>query len=262
MARKAAIIGRRLQPCAYRAAFAAGLTHRGWAVESVEVGAVMPTCDLVVGWGLRSGGPYYRAQRERGGRVVVLERGYVGDRMIWTSVSQGGGLNGYGNFVTPDDGGERWDRHHAGVMQPWQNRADGYVLIMGQVPGDMSLRHAGDINARYHDMRRGFEARGLKTKFRAHPGSAGLTHNPVPLATDLAGAKFTCCYNSNSGVDSVLAGIPCVTLDRGAMAYGVTGHTWDDPPTPDRSKWAHKLAWAQYLSEEMRSGFCQETLGL
>jgi hypothetical protein len=231
-------------------------------VSAIDPGTVLPTCDLVIGWGVRTGNPYYKSQRERGARVVVLERGYVGDRMRWTSVSQGGGLNGYGNFVVRDDGGKRWEQHHAHHMKPWQKRESGYVLIMGQIATDMSLRHAGDINARYHEMTREFAARGHRVKFRPHPGGSGRVYHNTPLATDLAGARFTCCFNSNSAVDSVLAGIPCVALDRGTMAYPVTGHSWDDPPMPDRTKWAHDLAWTQYQADEMRTGFCQEVIGI
>jgi hypothetical protein len=46
------------------------------------------------------------------------------------------------------------------------------------------------------------------------------------------------------------------------MAWDVTGHELEMPPTPDRTAWAHALAWKQWSREEMESGFCQEAIGL
>ena len=67
-------------------------------------------------------------------------------------------------------------------------------------------------------------------------------------------------FNSNTGVEGVLAGVPTVTMDEGAMAYPVTGHKLVDIVTPDRMAWAYALAWKQWRMEEMFSGVCWDVV--
>ena len=67
-------------------AFAEGLKRHGW---QVTVGTVPEPCDMLVLWGTRNR-QAIDAQERAGGEVCVLERGYVGDRFAWTSVSFGG----------------------------------------------------------------------------------------------------------------------------------------------------------------------------
>lgn len=237
-------------------AFKAGLERHGWRVE---MGEIYRPADLAVFWGVRRVGSI-ATQRNRGA-VCILERGYIGNRHEWTSVSFGGGLNGRGRFYGPFDDKSRWERNFAHLMKPWR-RSDGYALVLGQVPTDMSLvgtdgpkfwRHAQEELGR-----KGFEVR-----FRPHP----LADRRAPpkdgpsIEQDLAGARFAVAWNSNSTVDAVLAGVPSITMDEGAMAWPVTGHSLDEPPTPDREEWAHALAWKQWRLDEMKTGFCWESVG-
>ena len=60
--------------------------------------------------------------------------------------------------------------------------------------------------------------------------------------------------NSSIGVQCVLNGIPTITMDEGAMAWDVTGHTIADVCAPDREAWCHFLAWTQWTDEEIREG--------
>lgn len=212
--------------------------------------------DAVACWGWRHGARL----RARGfSRVFVLERGYVDDRFRWTSVGLNG-LNGRAKFAALDDGGERWNKHFAQLMRPWTCRPDGYALIMGQVPSDCAVR---DITfgawvrttARELMRTRPIE----RIKFRPHPMApnvrADVRSTLGALADDLSGAEIVVTYNSNSGVDAVLAGVPTVAMDPGSMAYSVTTHRIsDDPIRPDRTAWAHGLAWAQWLPHELESG--------
>lgn len=259
MPKRAAIMIRRQQNCPMRLAFGAGLERRGWQVENVSPGSELPDCELLVAWGTRIGHQYFNAHRARGGKVCVLERAYLGDRFHWTSVSFGGGLNGKGEFVTPNDP-RRFHQHFGHLLQPWHERTEGYVLVLGQIATDMSLAGAGDINEFYHSATFAFKAQGYSVLFRPHPGNSRT--RTTPLASTLSGALFTVSYNSNSSVDSVLAGVPSITMDRGAMAWDVTGHDFTVPPRPERQAWAERLAWCQYQPSEMASGFCHEVVGL
>jgi hypothetical protein len=82
------------------------------------------------------------------------------------------------------------------------------------------------------------------------------------LEADLSGAAIVVTWNSNSGLDAVINGVPTVTMDKGAMAWDVTGHSLGEvPPTPDRTAWCHALAWKQWSKGEMVSGECWEAVG-
>ena len=100
-------------------------------------------------------------------------------------------------------------------------------------------------------------------RFRPHPVAVqrGQHHN-VPravtseqsLADDLAGAAVVVTFNSNTGVDAVLAGKPTVTMDAGAMAWPVTDHVLGQHGEYDRESWAYRMAWKQWRDEEISSG--------
>jgi hypothetical protein len=214
---------------------------------------------LLIVWGVRRA-KEMALQKALGGQVVVVERGYIGDRFQWSSVSFGGGLNGRGNYYGPFDDGSRWEAHFAGLMKPWRVRDDGRPLLLKQIPGDMSLKGA-DIETFYRNVKKAFP----KHIRREHPRTTpahGARHADglLSLQEDLARARFAITWNSNSAVDSVLAGVPAIAMDRGSMAWSVTGHRLAAPPAPDRTAWAHALAWKQWRMDEIASGYCWEVI--
>jgi len=218
-------------------------------------------CDLLVLWGTRRQHEI-DAQRQRGGEVIILERGYLGDRYAWTSVSFGGGLNGRGIFKGPLGSPEKWNKYfgHTGIMRPWRSKPDGYALILGQIPGDMSVRGV-NLDRFYCQASDAFKG-SMKVILRQHPRTTPLkglqAHNEglASLQRALEGARLAVTWNSNAGVEAVLAGVPTITMDQGAMAWEVTGHALRMPPTPDRTPWAHALANKQFLISEFESGEC------
>jgi hypothetical protein len=246
-------------------AFVEGLKKRGWQA-SLESNA--GRCDLLVLWSVRNR-PAIASQLAAGGEVCILERGYVGDRFSYTSVSFGGGLNGRAEFRGPAGDPSRWNKHFAPFMKPWRRNDDGYALIMGQVPGDSSIQDV-DIESWYSQTAKACQNVGMDVRFRCHPlagkrgGSraAGIKWIDGSLDDAARGARVVITYNSNSGVDAAMAGVPVVTMDRGAMAWPVAGHQVDEIIMPDREPWAHWLAWTQWSRDEMASGECLETIGL
>lgn len=209
-----------------------------------------PPCDAAVVWGWRLGQRF----RMLGHNVLVMERGYVGDRFYWTSLGWNG-LNGRAVFPEP----QHAERKLPVAMVPWREKPGGYALIMGQVLSDMAVRNVNLLRWCKQVMTY-FQERGWAVRFRPHP-RASYTRLRIPasttgsLAEDLEGAAFVVTWNSNSGVDAVMAGVPTIAMDLGSMAWEVASHTLTDPITmPDRTGWANRLAWKQWSPDELESG--------
>ena len=243
-------------------AFAAGLRRHGWETEITEQAH---RADLLVVWGVRRREEITN-QRLRGGEVCVLERGYLGDRFRWTSVSFGGGLNGRAEFRGRQDDPARFNDHFRPLLRPWSDRA-GYALLIGQVPGDMSLAGAGgDLQGWYRETTAALKARGWAVRYRPHPQAVGrglpcpIPQGAQPIGGTLQqafdGAGLVVTFNSNTAVESVLAGVPTIAVDEGSMAWPVTGRALDEVVRPDREAWATALAWKQWTLDEIRTGDC------
>lgn len=238
---------------AHQAAISAGMRANG--IEPVAITAGEPDTKHVACWGWRLG----RALRERGHEVLVMERGYLGDRFAWSSLAWNG-LNGRGLFPRVDATPDRFHKHFS--MKPWKKQGD-YALILGQVPGDASLQGI-DLAPWYQIAAAAArDAYGLPVHFRPHPnvqarGWSQSVRGCVTSAGDLndalSGADVAITWNSNAAVDAVLAGVPTVTADAGSMAWSVTSHQIGARIMPCRDAWAHELAWKQWSVDEIASG--------
>lgn len=244
----------------HQQAMAEGLRAMGHEPVLIHYARQCTTKHVVV-WGWRNGKPL----RERGHEVLVMERGYIGDRFKHTSLGWNG-LNGHATFPTyEDDKGKRF-AEHGGRLLPWNSMGGESVLILGQVPTDMSLQ-GKDLMPWYETMVKQIDAIGLEPVFRPHPDLArkgirqvvkGATPSTGTLDDALANAMFTICYNSNSSVDSVLAGVPCVIGNKGSMATPMCHLIEDRLVLPVgfqagcvREGWANQLAFKQWTVEEI-----------
>lgn len=215
----------------------------------------------VAAWGWRM--PHLMPKHD----LLVMEHGYIGDRRKYTSLGWNG-LNNYATFPEyPDDGGKRF-REHGGILKPWKVAGD-YILILGQVKGDSSLK-GKDIAPWYQRMaKEAHEHYGLSVYFRPHPVSQrrkgyesirGLNNLGGTLDEAIAGALFTIAYNSNSCLDSVMMGTPCYAGDKGTMAWDLCMKENAPIITPARESVVHKIAWTQFTIEEIASGWPLERL--
>lgn len=241
-----------------------GMTKCGDEVECITHIKQAETADAMLCWGWRN------ARRFRhdhpGISVLVMERGYVGDRHYWTSLGWNG-LNGRAVFpkARETDCVARYVKEF-GQLAPWYPRIprmalNAYALILGQVQSDQACVNV-NLAYQYRAWAHLLHTAGWRVKFRQHPkalrqpsGLPTASYARGTLAEDLAGAAFTVSWNSNSSVDSVLAGVPSVTLDEGAMAWAVTSHDLRNPVTmPSRTEWAAQLAWCQWQPSELSDG--------
>jgi hypothetical protein len=202
------------------------------------------TPDFAVIWGAPSKQPHVCRESPR---VLVMERGHLPDRMQYASLGWDG-LARRGRYPTAADGGARWRERWGHLMQPWTAHA-GYALLIGQVPGDAAVR-ALDLDLWVKQQTAMLRHAGWQVRFRPHP----MVRPSRSLAEDLAGAALCVTYNSTTGVESVLAGVPTVTLDEGAMAWPVAGHDLHQVVRPHRDAWAHDLAFTSWSLDEIAAG--------
>ena len=250
---------------AHARALQAGLKRHGILASITHSHEAVRT-DAVACWGWRRGA-FHRAA---GRNVLVMERGYLGDRFAWSSLGWNG-LNGRARFGEPQDNGERFQQNFGHLVQPW-NPAGNYVLLIGQVPGDAALGGRCLLNWYAEQAERCRRLYGLPVRFRAHPLAArrgGKADVPGTVAIHgelhdaLAGAALVVTFNSNTGVESLLAGKPTVAVDDGSMVWGLASPTL--PPSPDLSEPPRlarfqRMAWCQFTLPEFESGFAWEVV--
>ena len=201
-----------------------------------------------------------------------MERAYIGERHHWVSLGYDG-LNGRADFCNQDiTSSKRWDKYFLDYIKPQRTYKNGYALVIGQVPGDASHKHI-NINKWYETTIRSLNKKGVPVVFRAHPlarqnnvwqPAADLQFkydkNPS-LEASLKGARCCVTFSSNSGVISMLEGVPTVAYDEGSMVYNIAENDLNNiDNTPDRTDWARKLAYCQWLPAELESGEAWEHL--
>lgn len=175
---------------------------------------------------------------ESSGRYLLVDRASVGDPDYVQLVWDGHGRRG--NHCVPEKRGDRWKRMGVKV-HPWTTSGH-RVLLCGQTA--TWSPHYSCLDQWYGTVR--------ATHFRKHP--AGNNPTGLPNQSDWADVGRVLTLNSSVGVESVLMGIPTVTMDEGAMAWDVTSHDPDESITPDRRRWMRWLAWTQWRHDEIEAG--------
>lgn len=237
-------------------AMAEGMQRHGLEIERYDGTRPPAKRDFVLTWGWRRA--LYAMKAGETGPFLIMERGYLGDRInTWTSAGWDG-LNGRARFPKVDDA-SRFGRYFQ--LAPWKAGGD-YALLVGQVKGDTALIGV-DIEGWYRETARKLIESGWKVRFRQHPREIALGYplTVVPgterstgtLEEDLAGAAMAVTYSSNTGTDAVMAGVPVHAEDEGSMVWPVASHDLS-VTRPDRRAHMAGLAWCQWQYEELASG--------
>jgi len=228
-------------------------------------------CDLLVTWGLRN------IDRFEGmySNFLLIEAAYLQPRIdekswpLWYSLGFNG-LNGRGTYLNEDKDSYRFNKHFDdGRVRPYRDEGE-FILVAMQVPGDASLRHyKGSYDSIIKEIEKATET---PVKVRPHPKGTfsiedrtKLVSNQVPLERQLNLVKALVTINSNSGVDSLVYGVPVLNLDPGSMCWELAMKSYSElnnPPKPDRTQWLNNLAWCQWLPEEVAAGEAWEHLKL
>lgn len=223
--------------------------------------------DVAVIWGHRDEG-LHRMQLESGSHYLVLERGHVGDRRAASSMGWDG-LGRHGRYPTCNDDGARWRRLYGDLMAPWNHFGE-CVTVFGQVAGDASIKGIDFCQWAQHAVDMALKTFDKPVLYRPHPLSVrnganwcpdGASLSVISLEEDLARASVAITFNSTSGVNAVLAGVPTICADKGAMAWPVSSHNIvRNVETPGREQWAHDLAWCQWTNDEIADGIAWDAV--
>lgn len=228
--------------------------------EASEVAVVMGVYKKNVPASFKRGNVIAR-QKESGGRVLVLETGYINRgagpqnhyALGWD------GLNGRADFR---NAGSPPDRAEKLGIELKERRYGSEVILCGQVPWDASV----DFSDHQSWLRQSAGALldwGYKVVFRPHP-LAVLPNIPGcsysvggALVNALHDAHCVVTFNSNSGVEAAIDGVPVIAVDQGAMVWPIANHSLmavQQPMLPNRQQWLNDIAYAQWTPDEMRSG--------
>ena len=198
-------------------------------------------------------------EKHKGKRLLVIESAFVRRGEYWQV--GWGGQAGHADFNYNGQSLDRWEKLNMEV-QPWQIR-NGPIVVCGQVPRDTTIQDT-DHHKWCRDTVNFFRNHNIDVKFRPHPrDKRNIADYKIPpeyldlgkLPRTLSIAKCLVTYNSTSGVDGVIAGIPVVSMNMGSFAWEVSSHELLGPYiTPDRTRWLAKLGYAQWNIQEILSG--------
>lgn len=182
-----------------------------------------------------------------------------------------------GIFCNEPTDGERWEklRRELGLEIKGYRKHGSHLLLVGQVPGDASLRGLDvdkwlestviDLAAwsdrpiviRPHPLSGHAALNALARRLR----SRGLTNWEIrtagALSEALRNAWATITYSSGTAIDSLLMGVPALSMCPASMAWSVTDHELAKVEAPtlfDRRHWLDRLAHSQWAISEIESG--------
>ena len=207
-------------------------------------------------------GHVIKQQSMAGLRTVIIETGYInrgaGPRCHYAVGFDG--INGRADFRNENMPGDR-AKPFLHKLKPWREHGD-HIVLCGQVPWDASVQHIEFVKWAQETANIILGMSDRDIVYRSHP----LAKTPTPygartsqnywLEDDLKNCWCVVTFNSNSGVEAVMSGVPAVAMDEGSMLKEVANTLGEvpNPRLPDREQWLNNLTYAQWTPEEMGRG--------
>lgn len=202
-------------------------------------------------------------QQKLGKDVIVLETGYI-NRGDMPDNHYAVGLNGmngradFRNSNSPPDRAKLLNVH----LKPWRTAGE-HILLCGQVPWDSSVEGTDHQQWLLKTFTQLIQHTDRPIIFRNHPLAPKL-HIPFArvsmaetIEEELEGAWAHVSFNSNSGVDAVIAGVPSFAFDDYSMVTPLAKRelaSIESPARPDREQWLNNIAYAQWTPDELAEG--------
>ncbi|NIQ01586.1 MAG: hypothetical protein GWN10_13350, partial [Nitrospinaceae bacterium] len=192
------------------------------------------------------------------GRLIVVESAFLKRKQYYQV-----GWNGFAGYADFKNEGVPMDRWNALDIetQPWTKKNDGLVVVCGQLPRDTQVQDVDHLAWCRETFQWADKRFGERAVFRPHPrhkvpweyGIDPSRWDERRLQDVFADASLIVTYNSTTGVEAAVAGVPVIALDRGSMAGPVacdelleSAQAWK----PDRSQWLAGIGYAQWTLEE------------
>lgn len=289
---------------AYLDAFYCSLRDAGEDTGSIEGG--YQACDIAVVYGYpkpdsRSAWACRAVHAEHTGPVVVIESAFFGrtpyiekngirsfirrirgkrnlvDPHPYARIGIDGAFQDdadFGNAGSPPD---RWHllRKRAGLeLRPYR-KTGAHVLIVGQKPGDASLRGCDIVEWMIDTVAEVRRHTDRPIVVRAHPaalpadfprmkkafGVSKSVRLDIPPTGTINEALRDCwatvTYSSSAAINSLLDGIPAISMSPASLAWPVTDHDLskiNNPTLHEREQWLYDLCYAQWSVEETARG--------
>lgn len=171
------------------------------------------------------------------------------------------GFAGYADFCNEAMPADRWNGLGLKVT-PWQDRPDGPAVVIGQLPRDTQVQDVDHIAWCREAVEEAKRVHG-SVIFRPHPRCDdidifGIDREIIDLGklrSTLSKAKCVITWNSTTGVDALIAGVPVVAMEHGSVSWPLASHSIDAPLVrPTRSQWLAGIGYSQWERHEMREG--------
>lgn len=193
--------------------------------------------------------------------VIVLESAFLKRKKYWAAGF--GGIHGGADFRAEGKPLDRWKLLDI-EPKPWQRRIDGPMVVCGQLPRDTNVQHFDYISWCQETVEY-YRSRRIPVVFRPHPRINEPNVYGIPeslfdtnpkLATTLQTARAVVLWNSTSGIDAMLQGVPVIAMGKDALSAPIASTDLDPGKLvyPDRTPLLAKIGYAQWTLNEMLSG--------
>ena len=213
--------------------------------------------------------------------TIVLENCYLyanPDKRSNTSIGIGG-FNGTGKYNNDNSPSDRFDMLGIEIKQYDWIKND-KILLVGQSLHDAHLYRVDFqkwISDIYSELRL-YTDRPIY--FRPHPKHLGnknsiqlpegckVSDHTIKIYDELKSCYAVVSYNSNVGMECILAGIPIFSFNEFSSAYRLSYHDLSQIENlsnyneQDRLQWLYNLAYSQWTLDEMKRGLPHKQLGL
>lgn len=250
-----------------RAAVIAGLQAIGYNTYADGLSSSFSKKDLLVTWTPWKSSLSQRAgemHKERGGRWIVLENGYIQTQATQYAVGLNG-FNGWGDHRNESSPPDRWESLGLEI-KPWRESGE-HVVLFAQMGGhDYSLTMPpywpDDIVQRLSLLTRRsiiYRPKPLRPKYltKQYKNVSMPSFVDTPLSWYFENAWAAVVYSSKTAVEALRCGIPALydgpmSILRTIVPRGV--EFIEDPPQPERWPFFCDLAYAQWSAEELSTG--------
>lgn len=231
-------------------------------------------CDVAIIFGLvkKSYSPTHAKKKvldmHGGSSLIVVESAPMLRGQYWAV-----GFGGIGNKADFKNNGMESGRWLSMDIKtkPWHKRPEGPVVVCGQLPWDTNVQNSDHLGW-CRTAIKFYQGMGLEVWFRPHPKihsiddygiSSNIHIDTGKLRKTLEVARCLVTYNSTSGVDGLLAGVPVIACHEWAFSWPIAYHCFTHPDKliyPSRRQWLYNLAYVQWTLDEMKAGLTWQHL--